>query len=160
MKLIPFERFSVESRLTKDQVKDRLNKRIGTNRVNNFERPEPKYFSGTVTGDKFEIYPILENKRNAWGPLLFGIIDETRTGTIVRVKMRPRYFVLLFTMAGGLMGYINSPDEVLTIQSLNLEIGINFVPILIAYAICTGFFHSDTGTCKDYLIEITEGVLK
>jgi hypothetical protein len=38
MKLIPFERFIIETRLKKDQVKERLKKRIGKNRVNNFER--------------------------------------------------------------------------------------------------------------------------
>lgn len=159
MKLIPFERFKIETRLTRDQVKERLKKRIGKNRVNNFERPDPKYFFGTLTGDKFEIHPILESKRNSWKPFLFGIINETRTGTNITVTMRPNLVVLLGTLTLAVLGFITS-DTVLTMESKNLEVGLSFVPPLIFYVMCTSFFYMDTGTCKDYLIEITEGELK
>lgn len=159
MKLIPFERLRIETQLTKDQVKERLKKRLGKNRVNNFERPEPKYFFGRLTGDKFEIHPILEHKRNSWKPFLFGTINENRTGTIVTVTMRPNLVILLTTLALAVFGFIKS-DKVLTIESKNLEIGLSFVPALILYVMCTAFFHSDTDTCKDYLIEITKSELK
>ncbi len=159
MKLIPFEIFTIETSLTRDQVKERLNERIGKRKANNFERTDQNYFFGASTGDKFEIQPILHNKRNAWKPFLFGKINETRTGTIVRVTMRPNLLILTLTVIFGLTGYLTT-DMVIKIESKDLEIGLNFISPLIAYVICTTAFHSDTDTCKDHLIEITEGELK
>jgi hypothetical protein len=159
MKLIPFEIFTIETTLTKDQVKERLKKRIGKNKANNFERTDQNLFFGTLKDDKFEIHPILDNKSNSWKPFLFGNINESRSGTIVRVIMRPNAVVLMMTAIFALTGYLTT-DMVLKIESKDLEIGLSFMSPLIAYVICTAAFHSDTDMCKDHLVEITKGELK
>jgi hypothetical protein len=159
MKLIPFEIFAIETSLTKEQVKERLNDRIGKKRANNFMRPDQDYFFGTLTSDKFEIHPILNNERNAWKPFLFGKLNESKAGTIIRVTMRPNSLILILTAIFALTAYLTT-DMVFKIESKNLEIGLNILFPLIAYTICTTAFHSDTDACKDNLIEITKGKLK
>ena len=159
MKIIPFEIFTIETSLTKEQVKKRLERRTGKKKANNFERTDQNYFVGTLTADEFEIHPILDNKRNSWKPFLFGKINESRTGTIVRVIMRPNSTMLVVTAILALTGYLGT-DLVLKIESKDLEIALNFLSPFILYVICTAAFHSDTDLCKDYLIEITEGELK
>jgi len=159
MKLLPFDKFTIETSLTKTQVKTELQKRIGKSKANNFDRIDQNYFFGTLTGDEFKIHPILYNKRNAWKPYLFGKVDESRTRTTVKVTMRPNSIVLFFTFIFALFGFLTT-DMILKIESMNLELGLNFLSPLIAYIFCMTAFYSDTDLCKDYLIEITEGELK
>src|SRR5688500_13599594 len=126
MKLVPFEIFTIETKLTKEQVKERLEKRTGKKKANNFERTDRNYFFGTLTADKFEIHPILGNKRNSWKPFLFGKVNESTTGTIIRVIMRPSSAILMVTAILAVTGYL-STELVLKIESKDLEIALNFL---------------------------------
>lgn len=156
MKLIPFESFTIETHLTKEEVKDRLRLRTGKKKAKNFERSDQNWFFGALRGDKFELQPILDNERNSWKPFLFGKMKEGRVGTSITVIMRPNLVVLIFTVIWALTAYM-ATDMVVRLESSDVEIGLGFLFPLISYVICTVAFHSDTDICKEHLVEITEG---
>jgi hypothetical protein len=158
MKLIPFERFTIDTQLKKDEVKARLEKRIGPNKANNFQRIDQNYFYGGLSGDKFKIYPILDH-RNSWKPFLYGTIIGTDKGTKISVIMRPNLIILLVTLT-MIFGALLTNELVPLIESKFLEIVLPVMFPIVLYVICTTAFYSDTEMCKDYLVEITDGQIK
>lgn len=110
MLLIPFHRFNIETGLSQDSVIAELTsvttKKITFWDVFNNEKLE-FYFEGKIDENSFRISRAIR-RRDSFLPVIIGQIDGTGTPTCIKVKMRLRFYALIFTVLwllfAGLIG--------------------------------------------------------
>lgn len=95
---IPFENYTLASTLSMEEVKKRLSESIEPKKTSNFSF-FPSYslkpYSGQITGDNFEMVRIIRYK-NSFLPFITGKISSNFGQTLIKIKMRPNIFVLIF----------------------------------------------------------------
>lgn len=100
MKIIPYERYSVFTNLSEQEIFSRLFKELapsGELKPFSFIKPRQPYY-GSIENDRFRIRRIIQG-RNAWLPVITGTVTGCKNGSVVHVRMRIAWEVLIFTVA-------------------------------------------------------------
>ena len=97
MKYLPAEDITFQSKLKEAELIQRLKDNIEPVRIRFglFKRRETKPYQGKVLGNSFNISRII-NYRNSFLPQISGNIENTFSGSLIRVKMRLHIAVIIF----------------------------------------------------------------
>ena len=109
MKYLPAEDITFQSKLKEAELLQRLEDNIEPERAFRFglfQRRETKPYQGKVVGNSFNISRII-SYRNSFLPRISGNIENTFSGSLIRVKMRLHVAVLVFMCIwGGIVGAV------------------------------------------------------
>jgi hypothetical protein len=94
IRIVPYETFEVVTHLSSKDIVDRLRQNTEPKRWFRFSRIHQE-FEGEIEDSSFSINRIIDY-RNSFLPMLKGVIEGSSHGTIVKVRMLPNVFVLLF----------------------------------------------------------------
>jgi hypothetical protein len=97
MKLLPYERYVLTTKLNMGEVIRRMQYNVSEKHRNIFTIPkeEQKVFTGNVREEGFIVSRRIAY-RNSFLPIITGYIDEGFGETQIRITMRMSYFVSLF----------------------------------------------------------------
>ncbi|NCP64797.1 MAG: hypothetical protein GW763_17870 [Paraglaciecola sp.] len=93
MKLIPYEKFQIDTGLSSAELVQRISSITGENKFFNFSPSHE--FSGQVTENEFEIVKNI-SYRNSFLPIIEGKIEPKSTGALVTISMRLHLLVMCF----------------------------------------------------------------
>ena len=108
MKYLPSENITFQSKLKEADLIQRLKDNIEPVRIRFglFNRRETKPYQGKVVGPTFTISRII-SYRNSFLPQISGSIENTFSGSLIRVKMRLHIAVIIFLCIWcGIMGSV------------------------------------------------------
>jgi hypothetical protein len=109
MKYLPAEDITFKTKLTATELVQRLKDSIEPERAFRFglfQRRETKPYQGKVVGNSFNISRII-SYRNSFLPRISGNIENTFSGSLIRVKMRLHVAVIIFLCIwGGMVGAV------------------------------------------------------
>ena len=109
MKYLPAEDITFQSKLKEAELLQRLKDSIEPERAFRFglfQRRETKPYQGKVVGSSFNISRII-SYRNSFLPRISGNIENTFSGSLIRVKMRLHVAVIVFLCIwGGIVGTV------------------------------------------------------
>ena len=93
MKLIPYEKFQIDSGLSAADVLQRIKQHTGERTLFSFQSSHE--FSGHVSEREFEITKNI-SYRNSFLPVIEGKVEQTSTGARVTISMRLHLAVICF----------------------------------------------------------------
>ncbi len=93
MKLLPFEKITLETKLTEGEVKDRLAgfmepENIFRLKILAPDKPNMPY-EGIISNHQFKIVRITDNLRTTT-PVVIGTMENDLNKTVIQIKVRPR----------------------------------------------------------------------
>jgi len=165
MKTLLFEKLILETRLSTEEVLERLEGHVVHSEGAIVDAPEgqnaKKPFSGLIEKDSFSIYP-LWNRSRFGKPFIVGKIKKglSRTSIDVKIVLNPLLtsVIIAFTFFAGLtLWYVGIPDlKLLTddYQAWPLFLAGLFYTVLLAYLV-VGYI-KDAKFSKQKLLEILE----
>lgn len=107
MKYLPAEDITFQSKLKESELLQRLEdsiERVKAFRFGLFNRKDTKPYQGKIVGHSFNISRII-SYRNSFLPQISGTIENTFSGSLIRVKMRLHVAVIIFLCIwGAIMG--------------------------------------------------------
>jgi hypothetical protein len=160
MEWIPYQRLTITTDLTRDEVIDRMRKWVGPKKRENFVRVDNNIFSGRLVKDKFE-FSLHKDYRNSWTPEITGTIKESNGKVELLVTLKSNWFVIIFT---GLFMIIGLTMFVLEIINYKDTGDIHWLTILafviFPYGLTWFGFNLDADKSIDGLIKITKGEIK
>ena len=95
MLFAPFERLTIETPLTPEEVHQRLAEVIEPKRMFRFFSGNHKPYQGKLNDDRFEVTRII-HYRNSFLPVIKGEIRPGLGGSVVDITMHPHIFVIVF----------------------------------------------------------------
>ncbi|MDX2070649.1 MAG: hypothetical protein SFV55_19635 [Haliscomenobacter sp.] len=109
MKYLPAENITFQSKLKEAELLQRLEDSIEPVRIfrfGPFKQSETKPYQGKIVGHSFNISRII-GYRNSFLPRISGSIENTFSGSLIRVKMRLHVVIIAFLcLWGGIMGVV------------------------------------------------------
>lgn len=108
MKYLPAEDLTFQSKLKEAELLQRLKDNVEPVRIRFwlFTRRETKPYQGKVVGSTFNISRII-SYRNSFLPRISGSIENTFSGSLIRVKMKLHIAVIIFLCIWcGIMGTV------------------------------------------------------
>ena len=97
MFLIPFERLTIETPLSPEEVRQRLAEVIEPGRGFKSFSQNHKAYQGELKEHQFEVTRII-HYRNSFLPVIKGEIRQDLGGSVIDIKMSPHIFVIVFMM--------------------------------------------------------------
>ncbi|MGY0216350.1 hypothetical protein ACWJJH_03055 [Endozoicomonadaceae bacterium StTr2] len=151
MKLIPYDKFTVETNLSSEEVLKRIDENTESKKWSN--QFYSKYFNGSVNKNGFSIQNNI-NSKNPIVPLLIGEVKPSGKGSRVNVTMRLKFsdfFVMFLWIAGvgfGLKTSISSTGF-LSYSSL-----MSLAMLMFGISLPLFAFWIDGSRQKKYLIQL------
>lgn len=159
MKWIPYQRLTIQTLLSKEEVINRMRERVGPKKRRNFVRVDKNIFSGRRINDKFEL--TLNN--DYWNPLtpeITGTFSEKNGKTEVSVLLKTNWFGIGFTLLFIIIGLAMSFAEIINYKNTG-EIDWSILAfVLFTYGLNWFGFNWDAAQSIDGLIHITKGKIK
>lgn len=159
MEWIPYQRLTITTDLTRNEVIDRMRKWVGPKKRENFVRVDNNIFSGRLVKDKFE-FTLHRNYRNSWTPEIIGTIIETNGKVELSVTLKANWFVIGFTALLMIIGLTMFISEVVNHKVAGdidwLILGLVIFP----YGLSWFGFNLDADKSIDGLVKITKGEIK
>jgi hypothetical protein len=151
---LPYERLVIETRLTPQQVAERLREATAPNsRVARRSSASDKGFQGIVSDREFRITPVIRYN-NAFLPLIRGQIDDAPDGARVSVSMRlaPAIFGFMLLWFGFLTPVVLAIVVVAAItQTFSPFFLVPFGLFAFGYALTTGSFKFESRPSRERL---------
>lgn len=97
MNLLPFEKYVFEPKMTVDKAMQQLDLMTEPKQFGLFRQPKYCRYRGTITQSSFKISRSI-SYRNSFLPVVEGTIRSDFDGSIISMKMRLNYFVLVFVI--------------------------------------------------------------
>jgi len=120
------------------------------------ESTDQRPFEGTIIEESFQIQRIIEY-RNSFLPKIIGSIHKESNGAIIKIKMRPHIFVLVFCalwFIGASIGCIAA----LTINNQNEDFQLTtfmpFAMVLFFYLLVMGGFKYESKKTKIFFSQM------
>jgi hypothetical protein len=151
MKLIPYEKFQINTDLSSVELVKRIKTFTGEKTFFNFNPSHE--FSGHVNEYEFEITKNI-SYRNSFLPIIEGKIEQKTTGTQVTISMRLHLFVMCFMFvwfSGVGIGCITLFAKV---DEFSLPMLIPFGMLIFGVALVSGGFWFEASKQKRRLIEL------
>src|SRR5262244_4004719 len=99
MKLLPFENYFLDSKLSADEIISRLQNQMEPRKYARFtflkDQNSYKPYEGKIEANRFWINRIIRT-RNAFLPMISGEIEKNGFGSRVRIKMRMMTIAIVF----------------------------------------------------------------
>jgi hypothetical protein len=155
MRVLPYERFTMKSPLSVDEVVHRL--RNGVAPMTFSLRRPPQPFQGSVRGDTFVIHRVL-GYRNSFRPEISGRIAPGRSGSAIEVTMTLHPVVAVFmgiwlTAAAAI--FVAFGVAVLRRTTFAGEVGLfPFLFLPFGLALCTIGYRIEAGRSKQALYQL------
>jgi hypothetical protein len=163
MKYLPFENYKLTSKLSAEEIKDRLKDKIDpkedffTQAYHWSKKMKP--YAGYIQNNYFEIYRIM-GYRSSFKPIISGTIAPSLSESIIHVKMKMLGFTYVFISIwfGGLT-YAMIMVAQQQISNRKFEpMTLLIVPFfLLGYALVMWGFKSESIRTKKFLKELLEG---
>lgn len=163
-KVLPFEKHILRTRLSKEQVIEKLKesvepeKSFGFGSIN-FSYTKP--YVGRINGETFEIKRAI-NYRNSFLPLIKGVVNSDIGRTKIDISMKPHDFVIAFMaiwFGGVTIGCIATTYVMLT-DDFNPFLLIPFAMLLFGIALVVGAFKTESSKSKKDLLTILEAEIE
>lgn len=167
-KYLPFEKYTLISRLSVDEVKNRLTANIEPKKkfeFSLFNKGRSKPYEGSISGNQFIISRIIDY-RNSFLPVIKGQISEKPGQVHIQINMRPFTGVLIFfTFWIGIVSIVCLAIIVVAIVQFRqiLESGVTpgalipFGMLIFGILLVTIGFKSESRDSKEFLRELLEG---
>ena len=163
MPLLPYQNIVYNTRLTREEILERLNNAIEPKRGLSLsvfkKRPNRKDYEGQVDRNGFKIQRVIQY-RNSFLPQITGTFQRGRTGNEVLVKLRLNTFVLVFIclwMGGIAVAGLSTVFAVSSTSGLGYFSLIPFGMLLFGYLLTTLAFSYEANKSKKDLQEILKG---
>jgi hypothetical protein len=159
MTFLPFEKFVIESALSKEETIIELMKNIEAEKtIRLWNKKSTKEFEGHISGNEFEIKRII-NYRNSFLPVINGRIETFGDKARLTIDMRVQIFVIIFmtiwfSFVGlSFLAELFSDTDEFSIDSILFPGGM----LLFGYVLTMGGYLFEASRAKDILLDITNG---
>lgn len=158
MKYLPYEKYTFETPLSKEEVLRRISENIEkeqTLRLSWDKREKP--YEGRINENSFRLKRIIGYK-NSFLPILVAKIESRSGKTVLKVKMRLIHFVLgfmIFWMSGVLLGLIAFGIKSFT-DEFTPAVLIPLGMLLFGYLLTTLPFKYESKRYKSFIEELLE----
>lgn len=163
MPLLPYQNIVYNTRLTREELVERLNDAVEPKRGLSFsafkKQKNRKDYEGQVDRNGFKIQRVIQY-RNSFLPQITGIFQRGRTGNEVLVKLRLNAFVLVFIslwMGGVAMACLSIIFAMGSAGGIGYFSLIPFGMLLFGYLLTTLTFNYEANKSKKDLQEILKG---
>lgn len=158
MKYLPFENLNYKTKLTAEEILERLGTILDSDDEPESNQDDSKPYRGYIVGNSFKLVKIIAY-RNSFIPQIHGQIIPNISGTEIKIKMRLNTLVLIFMIiwftgvgagcAAGLSSISENPDfEPGSLLVLGMPI--------FGYVLMTGAFKIESIKSKKLLAKLFE----
>jgi hypothetical protein len=159
MEWVPFQRLTITTDLSHDEVIEQMRKWVGPKRRKNFVRVDNNIFSGRIVKDEFE-FNLNKDYRNSWTPKIKGTIIETNGKVELLVTLKSNWFVICFTAVFMIIGLTMFIFEIIDYK-VTMDIDYKtLIFVIFPYGLSLFGFNMDADQSIDGLIKITNGEIK
>lgn len=151
MKLIPYEKFQIDSGLSAAEVLQRIKQRTGEKKLFNFR--SSLEFSGHVNEREFEITKNI-SYQNSFLPVIEGKIEQISTGARVTISMRLHLAVICFMFIWFSGVSIACIEVLVHLDRFSMPMLIPFGMLIFGVLIVSGGFWFEASKQKLRLIEL------
>lgn len=154
MKLLPYENLTIESKLTVEEVTQKIQENINQSKQQGRDK-----FYGWVSGSDFEIY---RRGRNSFSPSLRGKVLESENGSKINLKMRIVSYVLVFIgiwFLFTLFALVSSIYSYITNGEIELLKNVVFM-LTFGYVITISGFYYGSSNSKNDLLRLVKGKIE
>ncbi len=151
MKIIPYEKFQIESSLSVAEVLRRIARRTEKKQLFNFSSSLP--FSGDVTDRGFEITKNI-SYRNSFLPVIEGKVEQTKSGSRVTIAMRLHFAVMCFMFIWFSAVSVGCIAVLAHLDRFSMPMLIPFGMLIFGVALVSGGFWFEASKQKVMLIEL------
>lgn len=159
MEFIPYQKLTITTDLSKQEVINRLKERVGPKKRENFVRVDKNIFSGQVTDSEFNL-TLNSDYRNSWTPGIKGTITQTNGNTELTVTLKSNSFVIAFTVIFTMIGLTMLIYETINFNNLSDFDWAPLLFILFPCGLCWFGFNLDAEKAIDGLIKVTKGDIR
>lgn len=169
LKYLPFESYTLETKLSTKEVRTRLEANIesrqGIRNNNRLSGNTGKPYEGKMTSDSFEISRVI-NYRNSFLPVIKGRIDTYLGKTRITIKMRMVIFVMVFMFFWlGIVGLVCLGILIMGIIQIRELLQHGFSPVVLipfgmfalGSLLFTFAFKAESKKAKSFLSDLLEG---
>jgi hypothetical protein len=151
MKIIPYEKFQIDSVLSAAEVLQQIEHRTGEKKLFSF-RPSHE-FSGHVNEREFEITKNI-SYRNSFLPVIEGDVEQLSTGARVTILMRLHFAVICFMIIWFTGVSIGCVAVLTHLDRFSMPMLIPFGMLIFGVLIVSGGFWFEASKQKLRLIEL------
>lgn len=151
MKLIPYEKFQIDSGLSAADVLQRIKQHTGERTLFSFQSSHE--FSGHVSEREFEITKNI-SYRNSFLPVIEGKVEQTSTGARVTISMRLHLAVICFMFVWFSGVSIGCIAVLAHLDRFSMPMLIPFGMLIFGIVLVSGGFWFEASKQKIRLIEL------
>jgi hypothetical protein len=157
MNLYPANRIAINSKLSTEEIQQRLSSRIdsseGIFNISNASRP----FKGKIFENSFEIYHVI-NRKNSFIPVVKGEIStiDKNSKIDITMKLSPLSLFLLVSFSFYLLFLIFQTLFINPAKSNNFSGMIMIILFTAAYSLILNAFNKECRFAENYLSELFE----
>jgi len=159
MEWIPYQRLTITTDISRDEVIDRIRHWVGPKKRENFVRVDNNIFSGRLVKDKFK-FTLNKDYRNSWTPEITGTIKEKNGKVELLVTLKSNWFVIIFTGLFMVIGLTMFTSEIVNYKATGDIDWMSLAFVLFPYGLTWFGFNLDADKSIDGLIKITKGEIK
>ncbi|ESU20962.1 hypothetical protein FCR2A7T_07340 [Flavobacterium cauense R2A-7] len=165
MKILPIEKLTLVSNLSKSEVLEELSSNTRPTQSLSFGSPKvenAKLFHGTIYEDSFNIKRVIDY-RNSFLPEVNGKVIEKTNGTEIEIELKPVSLVMAFMiiwLGGVSFAFITALIGAITGES---PLQISLIPLgmlLIGFGMLKFGFSTETEKTKNNIIKILKAKVK
>ncbi|SDI17128.1 hypothetical protein [Chryseobacterium jejuense] len=146
MKYLPFEHIIYSTNLSEEEVFTRLSGFVEPEKFG-FKKRSDKEYEGYVYESGFEISRIIKN-RNSFAPDISGIIQKNNKGAQIEVKMRLKWYVLIFLIGWCLLAILFLLVMLVKVRDI-IDILLPLFMLAFVYALTMIGFKIESNQSKD-----------
>lgn len=160
MSPFPYQKITIVTNLSKNEILDRFRKCVGNKQYKNWNRIDRNLFTGSRVNDNFEM-ELLTDYRNSFTPVIKGTLFEIPEGTALEAVLRSNWPVTIATLVFITIGLILSALE-LAAYVKNEPWSFWYFPgfVLFPYGLWWIAFNVDASKAIDALLKISQGTVK
>lgn len=151
MKLIPHDKFIIETFSAPEDVLQRINENTEPKKL--FSLSSSKYFNGSVSGSGFEVSKNI-SYRNSFLPVVEGNVETSEKGSNVKITMRLNSFVFFFMCIWFFFVGIGCVAVVSNLDGFSMHALIPFGMLVFGIVLVSGGFWFEASKQKVKLIEL------
>jgi hypothetical protein len=166
-KILPFENFTITTKLPLNEVMERLSKNITprSTSIFSFNRDISKPYTGKIYANTFEISRVIDYK-NSFLPNINGTVNTFLGKTEVTIKMKPFTMVIVFMAIWlgfvglacvGIIGYFLLNANRISMSSFSFASIVPFVMFIFGCLLFSIPFRSEANKSKTFLLELLQG---
>lgn len=163
--LIPYDNIRLQTSLTTQEVQQKLESVTAPRRSYFTLKRTTEPYEGKVANESFRISRIIYYRRNSFLPSIIGSIKSGINGTMVQIRMRPVWTILIFMAVWlGIVGSLCLAVLYLIFTSLNKTVTpglspaaiIPFVMFIFGYGILMIGYRVESSKSRDFIKDLLE----